>query len=64
MIVVVAEGEAETLRLVGALHTAADHEQHCAPAGDPRVARRLRRLADSIADQLDVLERRRTDASG
>lgn len=52
MVIVMTDSEDEAVRVINALVTAAEHEEACA-GGDRVLARRYRRLGDSIADQLD-----------
>lgn len=55
MILVLAEGEDEALDLVAGLHAGADHEDMS--GGDRMAARRWRRLADAVADQVEAVTR-------
>lgn len=58
MILVVAEGEEQAVRVIAALVAAAEHEERCHEHdGDLVAARRWRRLADDLADQLDAVTR-------
>lgn len=54
MVIVLTDSEAEAIRVIDGLVAAAEHEERC-PGGDRHAARRYRRIADSIADQLAVL---------
>lgn len=55
MVIVLTDSEEEAVRLIDGLVAAAEHEERS--CGDRATARRYRRLADTIADQLEAVTR-------